>query len=94
MKKEISISDLYNNLCPLFFSCTTVFLLINLGKCGIWPFWLVVRSENNNSSLSSEFEDGPRSNLDSIRYGECVNYLQDYAPQHLLSLLELAWSLQ
>ncbi|XP_030947314.1 uncharacterized protein LOC115971497 isoform X2 [Quercus lobata] len=44
-------------------------------------------SENNNSSLSSEFEDGPRSNLDSIRYVECVNYLQDYARQHLLSFM-------
>ena len=28
----------------LFFSCTIVFLLVNLGKCGIWPFWPVVRS--------------------------------------------------
>lgn len=32
---------------------------------------------NDNTSYSSDFEDGPRSNLDSIRYAECVNYLQD-----------------
>lgn len=44
-------------------------------------------SANNNSSLSSEFDDGPRSNLDSIRYVECVNYLQDFARQHLLSFM-------
>ncbi|KAG2699968.1 hypothetical protein I3760_07G212600 [Carya illinoinensis] len=41
-------------------------------------------STDNNSSQSSDFEDGPRSNLDSIRYVECVNYLQEYARQHLL----------
>lgn len=34
-------------------------------------------SANNNSAYSSEFEDGPRSNLDSVRYVECVNYLQE-----------------
>ncbi|XP_062164447.1 uncharacterized protein LOC133871099 isoform X3 [Alnus glutinosa] len=42
---------------------------------------------NDNSSHSSDFEDGPRSNLDSIRYVECVNYLQEYARQHLLSFM-------
>ncbi|KAL0323863.1 UNVERIFIED_CONTAM: hypothetical protein Scaly_2353400, partial [Sesamum calycinum] len=31
----------------------------------------------DNSTHSSDFEDGPRSNLDSIRYMECVNYLQE-----------------
>ncbi|KAF3446015.1 hypothetical protein FNV43_RR11193 [Rhamnella rubrinervis] len=44
-------------------------------------------SANNNSAYSSEFEDGPRSNLDSMRYAECVNYLQEYARQHLLSFM-------
>lgn len=44
-------------------------------------------SANNNSLYSSDFEDGPRSNLDSIRYLECVNYLQEYARQHLLSFM-------
>ncbi|KAL9237296.1 hypothetical protein vseg_011864 [Gypsophila vaccaria] len=32
---------------------------------------------NNGSSNSSDFDEGPCSNLDSIRYLECVNYLQD-----------------
>ncbi|KAH7574212.1 hypothetical protein JRO89_XS03G0265900 [Xanthoceras sorbifolium] len=44
-------------------------------------------SSNNNSTSGSDFEDGPRSNLDSIRYGECVNYLQEYARQHLLGFM-------
>lgn len=44
-------------------------------------------SANNNSTYSSEFEDGPRSNLDNNRYIECVNYLQEYARQHLLSFM-------
>ncbi|KAJ6745536.1 ZINC FINGER FYVE DOMAIN PROTEIN [Salix koriyanagi] len=44
-------------------------------------------SANNNSAYSSEFEDGPRSNLDSVRYVECVNYLQEYARQHLLGFM-------
>ncbi|KAL6533903.1 hypothetical protein OROHE_013736 [Orobanche hederae] len=39
----------------------------------------------DNSTHS--FEDGPRSNLDNIRYLECVNYLQEYARQHLLSFM-------
>jgi hypothetical protein len=34
-------------------------------------------SANNNSTYNRDFEDGPRSNLDSVRYTECVNYLQD-----------------
>ncbi|XP_034920616.1 uncharacterized protein [Populus alba] len=44
-------------------------------------------SANNNSAYSSEFEDGPHSNLDSVRYVECVNYLQEYARQHLLGFM-------
>ncbi|KAG6770661.1 hypothetical protein POTOM_026350 [Populus tomentosa] len=44
-------------------------------------------SANNNSAYSSEFEDGPRSNLDSVRYVECVNYLQEYARQQLLGFM-------
>ncbi|KAK9274384.1 hypothetical protein L1049_019198 [Liquidambar formosana] len=44
-------------------------------------------SSNNNSIYSSDFEDGPRSNLESIRYLECVNYLQEYARQNLLSFM-------
>ncbi|KAI7994948.1 hypothetical protein LOK49_LG11G01633 [Camellia lanceoleosa] len=44
-------------------------------------------STTDNSLPSSEFEDGPRSNLDSIRYNECVNYLQEYTRQHLLGFM-------
>ncbi|KAL2346823.1 hypothetical protein Fmac_000823 [Flemingia macrophylla] len=44
-------------------------------------------SANNNSVYSREFEDGPRSNLDNVRYTECVNYLQEYARQHLLGFM-------
>lgn len=35
--------------------------------------------EAANKSVSSgpEFEDGPRSNLDNIRYVECIHYLQE-----------------
>lgn len=32
---------------------------------------------NDNSPYGVDFDDGPRSNLDSIRYMECVNYMQD-----------------
>ncbi|KAL3819038.1 hypothetical protein ACJIZ3_004943 [Penstemon smallii] len=41
----------------------------------------------DNATHSSDLEDGPRSNLDSIRYLECVNYLQEYARQHLLGFM-------
>ncbi|KAL7182054.1 hypothetical protein ACSBR1_040885 [Camellia fascicularis] len=44
-------------------------------------------STTDNSLPSSEFEDGPRSNLDSVRYNECVNYLQEYTRQHLLGFM-------
>ncbi|KAK9149468.1 hypothetical protein Scep_008225 [Stephania cephalantha] len=36
---------------------------------------------------SSDFDDGPQSNLDDQRYSECVNYLQEYARQHLLGFM-------
>ncbi|XP_030492459.2 uncharacterized protein LOC115708351 isoform X1 [Cannabis sativa] len=42
---------------------------------------------NDNSTYGSEFEDGPRSNLDYNRYNECVNYLQEYARQKLLEFM-------
>ena len=32
---------------------------------------------NDSSTNNLDLEDGPRSNLDSIRYLECVNYLQE-----------------
>ncbi|KAL8521988.1 hypothetical protein ACS0TY_012224 [Phlomoides rotata] len=41
----------------------------------------------DNSTHSSIIEDGPRSNLDSVRYLESVNYLQEYSRQHLLSFM-------
>ncbi|KAK7283046.1 hypothetical protein RIF29_12273 [Crotalaria pallida] len=44
-------------------------------------------SANSNSIYNRDFEDGPRSNLDNIRYTECVNYLQEYARQHLLGFM-------
>lgn len=42
---------------------------------------------NDNASYSSDFEDGPRSNLDSIRYAECVNYLQDVSFDIFLAVI-------
>lgn len=36
-----------------------------------------LESEKSNSVPGSDFEDGPRSNLDSARYSECTNYLQE-----------------
>ncbi|KNA04878.1 hypothetical protein SOVF_195620 isoform A [Spinacia oleracea] len=42
----------------------------------------------NSSSMSGiDYDDGPRSNLDNIRYLECVNYLQDYAREDLLDFM-------
>lgn len=35
-------------------------------------------------STKDATEDGPRSNLDKVRYGECVSYLQEYARPELL----------
>ncbi|XP_057524069.1 uncharacterized protein LOC130803870 isoform X3 [Amaranthus tricolor] len=42
---------------------------------------------NSSSMGGTDFDDGPRSNLDSIRYLECINYLQDYARQDLLEFM-------
>ncbi|XP_027180766.1 uncharacterized protein LOC113779395 [Coffea eugenioides] len=42
---------------------------------------------NDSSTNNLDLEDGPRSNLDSIRYLECVNYLQEYGHQHLLGFM-------
>ncbi|KAJ4959547.1 hypothetical protein NE237_026658 [Protea cynaroides] len=44
---------------------------------------------SNSQSMSSapDFDDGPRSNLDTVRYLECVNYLQEHARQHLLGFM-------
>ncbi|XVE53696.1 hypothetical protein DITRI_Ditri03aG0023300 [Diplodiscus trichospermus] len=44
-------------------------------------------STNSNSPYGPDSEDGPRSNLDSSRYAECVHYLQEYARQHLLGFM-------
>ncbi|GKU87148.1 hypothetical protein SLEP1_g1595 [Rubroshorea leprosula] len=44
-------------------------------------------SENSDSPYDSDLEDGPHSNLDSIRYAECVYYLQEYARCHLLGFM-------
>ncbi|KAG8375537.1 hypothetical protein BUALT_Bualt10G0110000 [Buddleja alternifolia] len=41
----------------------------------------------DDSTSSSGLEDGPRSNLDSVRYLECVTYFQEYARQHLLDFM-------
>ncbi|XP_042002823.1 uncharacterized protein LOC121752018 isoform X2 [Salvia splendens] len=41
----------------------------------------------DNSLHNPLFEEGPRSNLDSVRYLECVNYFQEYARQHVLSFM-------
>ncbi|XP_075107825.1 uncharacterized protein LOC107781681 [Nicotiana tabacum] len=42
---------------------------------------------NDSSSNNTHFEDGPKSNLDSVRYLECINYFQEYARQHLLDFM-------
>ncbi|PIA65102.1 hypothetical protein AQUCO_00100529v1 [Aquilegia coerulea] len=42
---------------------------------------------SHSASSSLEFDDGPRSNLDNIRYVECVTYLQEYARQHMLGFM-------
>ncbi|XP_042498960.1 uncharacterized protein LOC122077177 [Macadamia integrifolia] len=44
-------------------------------------------SNSQSMSSTSEFEAGPRSNLDNLRYLECVNYLQEHARQHLLGFM-------
>ncbi|CAA0838536.1 Unknown protein [Striga hermonthica] len=45
------------------------------------------RSQEAAKESSHSLDDGPRSNLDNVRYLECVNYLQEYARQHLLSFM-------
>ncbi|KAJ0971286.1 hypothetical protein J5N97_019245 [Dioscorea zingiberensis] len=43
---------------------------------------------SNKSMLSgSGFEDGPRSNLDNVRYVECIHYLQEYARPQILAFM-------
>ncbi|CAM8967442.1 unnamed protein product [Rhodiola kirilowii] len=37
----------------------------------------LVNLPSSTSSADSDFDDGPRSNLDSVRYLECVNYLHE-----------------
>lgn len=32
---------------------------------------------SNRSTMGPEFEQEPRSNLDSVRYIECIHYIQD-----------------
>ncbi|AEC07743.1 zinc finger FYVE domain protein [Arabidopsis thaliana] len=46
-----------------------------------------LESEKNSSVPGSDFEDGPRSNLDTTRYSECTNYLQEHARQNLLGFM-------
>lgn len=46
-----------------------------------------LKASNGSSTGLLAHEDGPRSNLDSVRYLECVNYLQEYARQHLLGFM-------
>ncbi|XP_051127624.1 uncharacterized protein LOC127249073 isoform X2 [Andrographis paniculata] len=44
-------------------------------------------ARKDDSTFNADLEDGPRSNLDNNRYLECVNYLQEYARQHLLGFM-------
>ncbi|XP_047319786.1 uncharacterized protein LOC124923854 [Impatiens glandulifera] len=46
-----------------------------------------VESAGDDPLHGNDLEDGPRSNLDSMRYLECVSYLQEYACQHLLAFM-------
>ncbi|KAF0930044.1 hypothetical protein E2562_027212 [Oryza meyeriana var. granulata] len=39
------------------------------------------------ASASSHLEDDPRSNLDGIRYAECIHYLQEYARPEMLAFM-------
>ncbi|KAK3027037.1 hypothetical protein RJ639_041192 [Escallonia herrerae] len=45
---------------------------------------------SDNSTNRSDYEDGPRSNLDSIRYLECVNYLQEVSCKYI-SIPDIFW---
>ncbi|KAK1299430.1 hypothetical protein QJS10_CPB14g01014 [Acorus calamus] len=42
---------------------------------------------NPQYSSNSEFDDGPRSNLDNMRYIECINYFNEYARQLMLGFM-------
>ncbi|KAK1299396.1 hypothetical protein QJS10_CPB14g00966 [Acorus calamus] len=42
---------------------------------------------NPQYSSNSEFDDGPRSNLDNMRHIECVNYFKEYARQLMLGFM-------
>ncbi|KAK1298833.1 hypothetical protein QJS10_CPB14g00999 [Acorus calamus] len=42
---------------------------------------------NPQYSSNSEFDDGPRSNLDNMRYIECINYFKEYARQLMLGFM-------
>ncbi|KAF6172870.1 hypothetical protein GIB67_035424 [Kingdonia uniflora] len=46
-----------------------------------------VSASSNSNSSNYDIDEGPRSNLESIRYLECINYLQEYARQHILSFM-------
>jgi zinc finger FYVE domain-containing protein 26 len=43
--------------------------------------------DNQFTSASLYLEDGPRSNLDSVRYAECIHYLHDYARPQMLAFM-------
>ncbi|KAK3161162.1 hypothetical protein QOZ80_1BG0073090 [Eleusine coracana subsp. coracana] len=52
------------------------------------------RSGQSRDSIGSQIvsagsypEDGPRSNLDSVRYAECIHYLQEYARPPMLAFM-------
>ncbi|KAL6882017.1 hypothetical protein ACP4OV_011489 [Aristida adscensionis] len=42
---------------------------------------------NQYASATSYLEDGPRSNLDNVRYAECIHYLQEYARPQMLAFM-------
>ncbi|KAL6615484.1 hypothetical protein ACP70R_037754 [Stipagrostis hirtigluma subsp. patula] len=42
---------------------------------------------NQYAPAGSYLEDGPRSNLDSVRYAECIHYLQEYARPQMLAFM-------
>ncbi|XP_038897971.1 uncharacterized protein LOC120085832 isoform X2 [Benincasa hispida] len=46
-----------------------------------------IESANDGSPYGLELDDGPRSNLDSIRFTECLSYMQEYACQMLLGFM-------
>ncbi|KAL0553274.1 hypothetical protein IC582_007163 [Cucumis melo] len=46
-----------------------------------------MESTSNGSPHGLEIDDGPRSNLDSIRFTECLSYMQEYARQMLLGFM-------